>query len=263
MEDRRMISQFARASCPIALLLCAALAGTTPAALADEPIQSVKVTGLKAPEMRSYRSIVAGLDAFDRDHALAPAATLRFRMMRQAGGPMLPSDGVVLNLVSDGETIPVPIDADGLLTVQRSQAAYDADATFMLNRKSGMFSAYPEVRTPGLPDNVRRLGDLRLECRVTVAIVKEQMPFLARAAVNTLLMGSQWCTSKEMNFGYPSPMPLAGATLRRGERSMPLQVEEWRYTVPIGDASWPDDALVELRYASPSSSGSAPPSGGR
>ena len=114
--------------------------------------------------------------------------TLRFRMRHADGGPANADDGLRLRLASDDGTFQenVPIDAAGLLTVQRSQAAYDADATFILNRKNGLYTGHPEVRTAGLPDNVRRLGDLRLECRVTIAIVKEQMPFMARAAINAV-----------------------------------------------------------------------------
>jgi len=36
------------------------------------------------------------------------------------------------------------------------------------------YQIVPEVRTPGLPENVRRLGDLRLECKVMIEIAKEE-----------------------------------------------------------------------------------------
>jgi hypothetical protein len=237
------------AASPSALLLCLAFTANAAHAGTDAPVPSIEVSALKDPEMRSYRSIVAGLDAFDHDHALAPTATLRFHMMRHAGGSVDASDGLVLSLVSDASTIPVPIGPDGLFTIQRDQAAIDADATFMLNRRSGAYTAHPEVRTPGLPDNVRRLGDLRLECRVTIAIVKDQMPFLAKVAVNSLLMSSDWCAKKAMNFGYPSALRVSAATLHDGTRTLPLPVEDWRYSVPIGDPSWSNDATVELSFA--------------
>lgn len=233
------------------LLACAMGAGALPAARADASSAStVKVTGIKDPEMRSYRSIAAGFDAFDDDRALAPAATLRFHMMHKDGGTATAADGLVLKLVGDADPVPVPIGSDGLFVLERSQAAWDADASFILNRKSGLFTAHPEVRSPGLPDNLRRLGDLRLECRITVAIVKQELPFLARAAVNTLLMTGDWCGKKDLRFGYPLATRVTGATLRQGERALALEVDEWQYSGPIGDTSWPDDALVELSYAS-------------
>jgi hypothetical protein len=238
-----------------ALTLCALLlACAPPAAHAnDEPMQSVHVAGIADPEMRSYRSVAAGLDAFDANRALAPSATLRFRMRHADGSPVTADDGLQLRLASDDGSFQqaVPIDAAGLLTVQRSDAARDADATFILNRKNGQYAGHPEVRTAGLPDNVRRMGDLRLECRVTIAIVKAQMPFLAKAAVNTLMMTSDWCAKNGFNYGMVPPRPSATGTLRAGDRSRTLQVQGRHVQVPIGDPSWPDDALVQFDEGAP------------
>jgi hypothetical protein len=219
-----------------------------PAARADEPVPSVHVAGIADPEMRSYRSVAAGLDAFDANRALAPDATLRFRMRHADGAPANADDGLRLRLASEDGAFQenVPVDAAGLLTVQRSQAAYDADATFILNRKNGLYTGHPEVRTAGLPDNVRRLGDLRLECRVTIAIVKEQMPFLAKAAINTLMMTSDWCAKKDFNYGVMAAQAGVRAVLRAGERSRTLETHGWNVLAPIGDPAWPDDALVEM-----------------
>jgi hypothetical protein len=229
------------------LLLCALLAGTAPAVRADEPVPSVHVAGIADPEMRSYRNVAAGLDAFDANRALAPNATLRFRMRHADGAPANTGDGLQLRLSSDDGNFQetVPIDDAGLLTVARNQAAWDADATFILNQKNGLYTGHPEVRTAGLPDNVRRLGDLRLECRVTIAIVKEQMPFLAKAAVNTLMMTTDWCTKKDFHYGVMGARPGARAVLRDGDRTRALQTQRWNVLVPIGDPAWPDDALVE------------------
>lgn len=241
----------ARTPLPAWVLGAALLSNALPAARADEPpAPTVKVTGIKDPEMRSYRSIAAGFDAFDTYRALAPAATLRFHMMHKDGGTATAADGLVLKRVGGDDSVPVPIGPDGVFALERSQAAFDADASFILNRKSGLFTAHPEVRSPGLPDNLRRLGDLRLECRVTVAIVKQQVPFLARAAIDSLLMTGDWCGKKDMHFNFPVAARVSGVILRHGERSLPLEVDEWQYSVPIGDASWPDDALVELSEAS-------------
>lgn len=230
------------------LLLPALLACLLPAARADEPVPSVHVAGIADPEMRSYRSVAAGLDAFDANRALAPNATLRFRMRHADGGPANAGDGLQLRLAGDDGAFQenVPIDAAGLLTVGRNQAAYDADATFILNRKNGLYTGHPEVRTAGLPDNVRRLGDLRLECRVTIAIVKEQMPFLAKAAINTLMTTSDWCAKKDFNYGVMAARKDVRAVLRAGERSRTLDTRGWNVMVPIGDPGWPDEAVVQF-----------------
>jgi hypothetical protein len=237
-----------------ALLLLTALAGAGLPAVANaaaEKAATVNVNAIKNPEMRSYRSVWAGLDAFDEHHALAPAAPLRFRILHADGSPAGTSDGLALRLASEHDSMPVQIGADGLLTIERKQAAYDADATFILNRRDGLFSARPEIRTPGLPPNVRRLGDLRLECRVMIAIAKERMSFMAKAAVNTLMLGSDWCGKKDMNLAFPAPPGLESARLSHGGRSVELTLHEKDYMAPVGDRRWPDDALIELRFAEP------------
>ena len=231
-----------------ALVLYALLMGALPAAHADEPVPTVQVKAITDPEMRSYRDIAAGLDAFDRHRALAPNAALRFRMRHKNGPPATAADGLQLRLASDDGSFqePVPIDGEGLLTVARNRAADDADATFILNQKNGLYTGHPEVRTAGLPDNVRRLGDLRLECRVTVAIFKEQIPFLAKATLNTLMLTSDWCAKKEFNYGTLTPRAGVTGVLRDGERTRTLETHDWDVLVPIGDTSWPDDALVQF-----------------
>jgi hypothetical protein len=238
--------------CP-ALALCALLACAWPAARAEEPVQSVHVTGITDPEMRSYRSVAAGLDAFDAHRALAPNATLRFRMRHKNGQPATAADGLQLRLASDDGSFQeqVPIDAAGLLTVDRNRAAYDADATFILNQKNGRYTGHPEVRTAGLADNVRRLGDLRLECRVTIAIFKEQVPFLAKATLNTLMLTSDWCAKKEFKYGALAPRSGAKGVLRDGDRSRTLETHGWDVIVPIGDPGWSDDALVQFDEGAP------------
>jgi hypothetical protein len=215
----------------------------------------VQVKGIADPEMRSYRSVAAGLDAFDAQRALAPHATLRFRLRHTDGPPATAADGLQLRLASDDGSFQenVPVDAEGLLTVARNPAAYDADATFILNQKNGLYTGHPEVRTSGLPDNVRRLGDLRLECRVTIAIFKEQIPFLAKATLNTLMMTSDWCAKKEFNYGTLTPRSGVKAVLRDGERSRTLETHGWNVMVPIGDTGWPDDALVQFDEDAPGS----------
>jgi hypothetical protein len=235
-----------------ALLFCLALAGSAQASGAPAPdTPEVKVNSIKDPEMRAYRSIWAGIEAFDENHALAPGAVLRFQMTHADGGPANASDGLLLRLAGDDSSKPVPIDAGGRFTVERDRAAYDADASFILNKKNGLYTARPDIRSPGLPDNVRRLGDLRLECRVLVAIIKEQLPFLAKAAINTMFMTGDWCGKKDVNFSFVADKEIAAVTMRAGGRSQELQLEGWRYMVPVGSKDWPDDALIELQYTVP------------
>jgi hypothetical protein len=215
-----------------------------------EDMQVVPVNGMKKPEMRNYRAAWAGFEAFDKNHALAPAASLHFRMVSRNPSAVAPLDGVELKIVGD-DTIAVPIAADGMFTLPRVRAAYDSDALLVLNRKQGQLRASPDIRTPGLPENVRRLGDLRLECRVLVAVAKEEIPFMVNALVNSLLLTRDWCSKDKLSIGFRAERKPLSATLVHGERRQAVQVSGEEYVAPIGDSSWPDDALVELTFENP------------
>lgn len=229
-----------------AAALCLVLGNASAAAAPAAESGQVVVNGIRNPELRSYRAVSAGLDAFDEYHRLAPQApAVRFLLLptKDAGTPAEP---LALRIAGDGDSIALPIGADSGFTVPRIQAAWDSDADLVLNQKKGAYRGDVEVRTPGLPDNVRRLGDLRLQCRVTVAIAKAETTVWVRAFVNTLLMTSDWCGKAGFAFGPPAHGRVQGATLVHGDRKLALKIVNLGYDVPLGDVSWPDDALVEL-----------------
>jgi hypothetical protein len=250
-------------------LCCATFAAGAAAPAGEAPPSAqatqgvVNVTGTKDPEMRSYRSVARGLDAFDEHRRLAPAAQLRFRFAHklpkneagsvnlklEAGLPATEADGLALRLAGDDLSIPIPIDADGRFTIARSQAAHDADATFILNRKSGLFTYHPDIRTPGLPENVRRLGDLRLECYVAQAIAKDDVPLVARLFITSVLRTGDWCGKEKFSTGFPAYGQLARVTLRDGNRRGTFYFDSGSYWVPVGPGAFSDDALIELEYA--------------
>lgn len=228
--------------------LVLALACAAAAAQNEEPVQVVAVDGIKNPEMRSYRSVRAGFEEFDAHRAMAPNAELRFRMLPRSQTARETMDGMALRIVGEGDAIQVPIAPDGLFMLPRLPEGNDGDTDLILNRKTGMYSGRPDIRTAGLPDKMRRLGDLRLECKVTVAMLKTEMPFYARAFLNTLLLTADWCSHKEIKFGFQAPVMVASVTQKYGERTLTLATHEWTYQVKLGDPSWPDDTLVELTY---------------
>lgn len=240
-----------KALAPVVLgvALCGALAG---AAAEEAQPQVVKITAVKNPEIRSYRTMEAGLDAFDEYHHIAPAAPeLRFRLVVH-DDQAEPGQAPGLRLVGDDFAMAIPIAPSGHFTVPRSAAARDADAYLILNRKKNTFRASVDIRTPGLADNVRRLGDLRLECKVAIAIAKKEVSFLAVAAANIMLGTGDWCSKlggTGNGISYQAQDILASATLVQGDRRLALKTSKRDFTVPVGDASWANDALVELSFA--------------
>jgi hypothetical protein len=237
------------------------------AAAQDDDVQQVPVNGVKNPEMKSYRAVWAGLDMFDKEHRLAPAVPeVRFRILTKTSkskcigmcwetAVALPgaSDQFSLRIAGNDESVPVSVSPEGFFAVPRSRALYDADADLILNQKKGSYKITVDVRTPGLPDNARRLGDLRLECKVKVAIAKEEIPFWALALVNSVLLSTDWCMTtigkEKTHFSYFSPAPVLSATLTDGDRSKKIETGKHSYQVNLGDKSWSDDALIQLEYA--------------
>lgn len=240
-----------------ALALEAALAVPAFAAETEkDKAAEVHINAVKNPELHSYRAVVAGLDKFDELHALAPGVPqLRF-LVRAPDGKTLDGEPLAARIAADDFSIPLTLDRDLRFSVPRSQAAYDARAELLLNRKKREARFDTWVRTPGLPDNQYRMGDVRLDCQVKIAIAKEEIPFWANALVNSLLLTTDWCSwfkgetpdGGERNWSYGAGAELRAATLREGERSKALEVEGKRFRLPIGDASWSNDAIVELEF---------------
>ena len=242
------------------ILMLAMLVGTSVSASAadtppDSP-ESIHINAIRKPEVRKYTAIVAGLDAFERHHRMAPGAeALRFRVERRAWTDKTPKPGeapLALRLEGkDDFVLPLTLnDADETI-VPRSSAALAADSELVLNRKRRMYRVTPLVRSPGLPENMRRLGDLRLECHVMVAIGKEELGLMRTLFVNSVLLTPNWCSffnAEREGFQFDTPAPLARATLREGERTKDLPVEERTFRVALNDPDWSDDALIELAY---------------
>jgi hypothetical protein len=226
----------------LALALCAALSAQ--AAAQDEPKEAV-LKDVQDPQLRSFRTVTAGLDTFEKFHAMAPAvATLHFRLRprEQAAGT------VTLSIVGQGAPIPVPIDAEGSFALRRNQAAYDENAELIFSPMRDYSASVADIRTPGVPANARRLGDLRLECKVNLAVIKKEIPFLAKAVVNTFLLTSDWCSKMPMFLSLPSDKKIRKATLVFGDRRRELTRDEVvnGYKSPLLDPAWPDDSLLEL-----------------
>lgn len=245
----------------VALLLGAGVPAAAQDSKPDSP-EEIKVNAMRDPAVRKYEAIVAGLDAFDQHHAMAPKVErLQFRVEprdRVTDKPVLPAARLGGD---DGFSLALAVDADGMFVVPRSQAALDANSELVLNQKRSLYRVTPVVRSPGMPDHVRRLGDLRLECRVQVAIIKEEMPLWVVLAANTLLRTRDWCGftfEGKSGFTFKHPQPLRAAVLVDGNRSALLETEGKGFRVPLGDTSWSDDTLVELEAQLTGTAGETP-----
>ena len=258
---------FTAMSCrlPVAILLlsCALQAGAQ-----TEPVPNVVVTATRDPVDKSYRKMVRGMDRFERQAAtLAPGATLRFRLLPRLTRTHM--EGIVLKVVGDTVTLPVPVAADNSFTLERSERAWREDAALVANRRTSSMTWRADVRSPGVPAGMRRLGDLRLECRVGMeaGLVSNNAHLFAWLA-DLLTDPDRVCTAPDGNYLFFTERPVFVVTLRAGERSVTLPLRhlyaggsqspgdlrycdcqvllDHSYYAPIWDAAWPDDTLLSF-----------------
>ncbi len=238
---------------------------SAPASTPPDTPGVIHVDGVKGPMMHKYRIVSAGLDAFDEYRHLAPAVTqLHFRLRPNRDNPneAAPGQAPSLRIVGDDESeaITVPFAADGTVVIPRSQRMLDQNADIIVNRKKSEHRGAPEVRTPGVPATMRRLGDLRLQCRVFSAMIKEGIGFFWRTTANAFI-GTDWCGNPKTRLQTDPQTAgvLTDAYIAHGNRSAAIKFSKRSYTAPLADTSWPDDALIYLTMRPDTVAGNAAP----
>lgn len=260
----------------IAIWLCACTCAFGLIATAQErpeanlPQVNISAKGLRDPVQKSYRQMIRGMDLFEREHATSPRGTLRFKLLPRRYDTDMKH--ISLQVIGDEVAFPVLIAPDQTFTLERNQQALDEDAQVMPDRKVASMTWRSEIVTPGLPPNTRRLGDLRLECRVGMeaGLVSNSSNVLGRL-VRKLMDTPAYCDSKVPEYLFFAERPLFGVTLVSGTRREALSVDQLyagaitnpglkdelprcdceilvdrTYFLPLGDRSWPDDTLVEF-----------------
>lgn len=234
--------------------------------------QSVTVHTLAKPVDKSYRKMMRGMELFEKLHALAPQASLRFKLLpRQIG---LTMDTVTVKVIGDTKSYQVPIAADQTFTLNREQWASAEDASVITNHRVDSMTWRADIRTPGLPPNTRRLGDLRLECQVgREADLLSTPPLLLSAAVAIARAMIDFCDGIETRYLLFADRPIFSVQMISGTRTKTIDFDDLyagvsylgasktrlgycdcqaildrTYFLPLGDHSWPDDTLIEFDY---------------
>ncbi len=256
----------------------AALALSLPGVIAlaqtagEKELPAVSSTAVKDPVDKSYRKMIAGMDLFEQMHAMAPNATLRYKLLPRNRQTNM--SGLTLDVTGETVATAVPIARDHTFTLERDPKALAENASVIPNRAAGSMTWRTEIRTPGLPPNTRRLGDLRLECLVGMeaGLVSNVRPVFGQIA-NLLLTPTGYCGQVDSQYLFFADRPLFGVTLVNGARREVVSVDRMyagatydtnlrndlpycdcevlldrTYFLPLGDRSWPDDTLVEYEY---------------
>ena len=245
------------------------LACLGPGIAADD---AVVVTAVRDPVKKSYKKMIEGAALFEEKKHLAPDASLRFKLIpRQADARM---EGVQLEVAADSIAIPLKVAPDQTFTIERDRTALKENAQVMPNRRAGTMTWRADVRTPGLPPNVRRLGDLRLECEVGMraGLISNYPTGFWGWLDGVIARNETYCHRAAPRYLFFAEQPIWSVTLVDGERREVLSVDmlyagaardpDWKkdrhcdcsalfdraYFVPLGDSSWPDDTRVEIEY---------------
>jgi hypothetical protein len=131
-----------------------------------------------------------------------------------------------------------------------------------------------DIRTPGLPPNTRRLGDLRLECLVgnEAGLISNASPVFGQLA-RALTSFVDYCNLDDTEYLFFADRPLFSVVMVDGARKETIPVDrlyagasatpnlkaelpycdcevlvDRTYFLPLGDKSWPDDTLIEFEY---------------
>jgi hypothetical protein len=232
----------------------------------------VEVTEMRDPVAKSYRRIIRGIEVFERRRDLAPNASLRFKLI--ARNPDTDMEHITLRIVGETVAIPIPVAADNTFAIPRHPRALEEDAIVVPNRRAGSMTWRTDIRTPGLPMNTRRLGDLRLECLVGMESgLISNYPSSIFDEIARLISERHYCDQREPRYFFFAERPLWRVTLLNGNRRQDLSIDRMyagvtlhpmtqddfqycdcevlldrSYFAPLGDSSWPDDTLLEFEY---------------
>jgi hypothetical protein len=236
------------------------------------PTVTIVAKANRDPVEKSYRKMVRGMDLFDAERSLSPNGALRFKLLPRR----LETDMKNIEMEVIGSTIafPVALSLDNTFTLERNAKAFDENAQVIPNRKSQTMTWRSDIRTPGLPPNTRRLGDLRLECRVGMeaGLISNSSNLIGRIA-QALTDTPAYCDRKSPLYLFFADQSLFSVALVRGSWREVLSIDKLyasasddpnlksdlpycdcevlidrTYVLPLGDKSWPDDTLVEFDY---------------
>lgn len=222
---------------------------TLPAPQTTDTVQVVEVSGMKNPELKPYLQMLKGIDAFEKFHSLAPAATLKFQLISDT--KEIGFDKVTLRVSGDATEVALTVGNDGAFVLPRIASAVADNAVIISNMPKGLLRWRGDIHSPDVPADARRLGDLRLECEVGWAVNREDMSFVAR---NSLSLLGGLCHAKMVGLRFQAPRPLVSVMLVSGQRKLALPIDPSAkrvFSPPLADTSWDDDSLIVFQYAEP------------
>lgn len=190
-----------------------------------------------------YRLLNTAQHLFDERAAVqAPGATLTFRLPKvDAAQP-----GNQVELVQGDKYVAMPMLSNTTFALVRADSAAQDNALVVVNRnvpKDDVNHPVVQVRSPGLPAGVRRLGDERLACAAQMAMLKAEGPKVQALFAAASLFGLDVCNEIEVTKIDDPTGPYDTVTIEDGPRRLVMPAHQQQ--VPhLNDHAWSDDARI-------------------
>ncbi len=249
----------------------AAEAASQPQAKAELALQKVEVQGESTAqrELKTLATLYEARELFEKHHALAPQAELKFKVYARTLAEH--QQKINLALVTRQGRVPVPLDAEDNFTIDPAWNRYP-DATELKSRLlDGRVTWRADIRTPGLPAHERRLGDLRLQCKVGFAsgVARGDKVGFFGTVLKAVFSSTDSCDNRYSSGSSFADRPIFSVTLIDGARRQTLSnamlhgltdgsgaqydwgflLRERMFRLPMGDRGWSDDTRVVMEYA--------------
>jgi len=209
----------------------------------DSGFQVVHVNGSVPGQTMAWRyGLLQKAQAVFERHAAAqaPGAQLSFRLPR-------------IDPAQEGNKVEIVLENKHVLLAMASPASFtlpgpgavDDDAMVVANKefpKGSYLHPNIQVRSPGLPANVVRMGDLRLACAAQVAMAKaESLKF--RLLLGTVGLFADLCGEMEVTSMNAPPGRYDTMRIEDGKRKLTLKKSQDKLP-QLGEKSWSDDARI-------------------
>jgi hypothetical protein len=214
-------------------LILLAVAGS---AYADDSIEA-------RPMAWRFHLLEKAQDVFDkRAPEQAPGARLTFRLPKVDAA----QTGNQVEIVGADHHVPLTMVSANTFALKRHTLAEDSDAMVVVNRNfpEGEFN-HPLVlvRSPGLPDGVQRMGDLRLACAAQMEMAKSEGLKFRAALATASLFGFKLCDKLEAARVEEPKGAYDTVTIEDGERRL-VQPAKDQHAPALGDKAWSDNARI-------------------
>lgn len=206
-----------------------------------ETSERVEISSYRGPELRSYSQMLKGLIAYQEKHSHAPNSELYFILIPKS--KEVTRQGLTMRLASDDTSINIPIDAEGKFQLPLLTLKHDDEYDLILNKPKGQFYIKPYVKSANLPEDTKRMGDLRLECQVRWAVERQDVSMVFSSFVKLFASGNPCHGVIKVYFFPPDGVDLI--TLDAPKKKLSFEVSASRgYTVPLADKDISDDDLI-------------------